>query len=205
MLQTIFLLVLLIWISFSDGSVLMAADPNIGFGLNGGRSFLLDRNVWDLAGTSYPAHFTDKFQLGVLAAADLHAPLALEVGFRNEWGEFHLKDGSLVPNGRTINFTVQQVFCNAVFNSPYSDGGLRLFATVGAGFRWVNPESDLGTDAGWSINFGGGLEARPSRRFSIRVETRDFVGDMPRLVLSQPPRSLLHDIQASLGFIVHVR
>jgi len=201
-LQTLFGLVLL---SIGGGSVLMAAELNARFMLSGGGSFLLDRHVQDLAGASYPAQFTNKFQLGALTAIDLHAPLALEVGFRNEWSEFHLQGGGLLPDGRSINFTVQQIFCNAAYNTPYSDGGLRLFASGGAGLRRVNPESGIGSDVGWSLNFGGGLEARPSRRFSIRVEMRDFVGDMPRLVLSQSPRGLLHDIQASIGLIVHVR
>jgi hypothetical protein len=204
-LQTRFRLVLLIWISLDGAGVLSAADMNVGLGLSGGRSFLPDRNVQDRAGASYLAHFTNKFQLGVLAVVDLHAPLALEVGFRNEWADFNLPNGVLLPNTGTIGFTVQQVFCNAVYYTPYSDGGLRLFATGGAGFRRINPASGVGSYVGWSLNFGGGLEARPSRRLSIRVEMRDFVGDMPRLVLSQSPGGLLHDIQVSLGFIVHIK
>jgi len=205
MIQTLSRLVMLTWMLSGGIYVLMAADPDIDLGLSGGRSFLPDRNVRDLTGVSYPAHFRNKFQLGVLAVVDLHAPLALEVGFRNEWGEVHLQDGNLPSNGRSINFAAQQVFCNAIYRTPYSDGGLRLFATGGAGIRRISPDSDIGADVGWSLNFGGGLEARPRRRFSIRVEIRDFVGDVPRLELSQSPHGLLHDIQASLGFIVHFR
>jgi hypothetical protein len=205
MLQALFRLVLLVWISCGGVGVLMAADLNARFMVSGGGSILLDRDVQDLAGASYEAHFTNKFQLGALAAVDLHAPLALEMGFRNEWGESHLQGGGVLPAGKPINLTVQQIFCNAVYNTPYSGGGLRLFASGGAGLRRVNPDSGIGSDVGWSLNVGGGLEARPSRRFSIRVEMRDFVGAMPRLVLSQSPRGLLHDIQASIGLLVHVR
>lgn len=201
--QTLFRI--LIVISFSGVSVLMAADLNARVMMSGGGAFLPDRDVRDPAGANHPAHFADKFQLGILAAVDLHSLLALETGFRHERSALYLPGGSLLPNGRAINFTIQQIFFNAAFNTPYSDGGLRLFATGGVGLRRVKPESSLGSDIGWSLNYGGGLEARPSRRVSIRVEARDFVGNMPRLVLSQSPNGLLHDIQASIGCIIQMR
>jgi hypothetical protein len=188
-----------------SGGSLSAADLNPRILVSVGGSFLPDRNVRDSAGQSYPAGFRHKMQAGILAGIDLHAPLALEAGFRTGSSEFFVREGSLVQNGSPINFTIRQFFCNAVYSTPYSDGGLRLFATGGAGLRRIHAASVPGTDLDWSINFGGGLEGRPSRRFSIRVELRDFVGEMPHFVPFQARRGLLHDIQPSVGLAVYLR
>jgi hypothetical protein len=204
-LQSIRWIVFLIPALLAGAGVLTAADLNARLMVSGGSSFLLDRNVRDSTGQSYPAGFKDKLQAGILAGIDLHAPLALEAGFRIGSSDFHMHEGSLIPSGKPINFTSRQFFCNAVYNTPYSDGGLRLFATGGVGLRRIHAASAMGTDLSWSINFGGGLEARPSRRYSIRVELRDFVGAMPRFVTSQAPGGLLHDIQPSIGLVVHLR
>jgi len=190
-----------------SGSIddLTAAEINARMMVSGGGSFLLDKNIADLAGASHSAAFNDKLQIGILAAVDLHAHLALEAGFRGGRSELRVKDAGLLPSGNSLDFSIQQFFCNAVYSTPYSGGGLRLFATGGVGLRRIGPAAGIDPDIGWSVNYGGGLEARPSRRFSIRVELRDFVGAMPRFAPSQSTRGVLHDIQPSIGLIVHLR
>jgi hypothetical protein len=109
------------------------------------------------------------------------------------------------PSEKPIGFSVQQFFCNIVYSTPASGGGLHLFATGGAGLRRIHAASALGSEYDWSLNFGGGLEGRPNRRFSIRAELRDFVGEMPRFSPAQLRGGLLHDIQPSIGLVVHLR
>jgi hypothetical protein len=181
-----------------------AAEINSSLMVSGGGSFFPDRNLRDSSGTLHSATFKDRFQIGILATVDLHASFAIEAGFRGGRSGLRIKDGSLLPAGNTLDFSAQQFFCNAVYHTPYSGGGLRLFATGGAGLRRIAPAAGMAPDIGWSVNFGGGLEARPSRRFSIRAELRDFVGGMPRLVPSQSTSGLLHDIQPSIGLIIHL-
>jgi hypothetical protein len=183
---------------------LAAADLNARLMVSGGGSFIPDGNIRDSAGALHSAIFKNWLQAGILAGIDLHNPLALEAGFRGGQSELRMKDEGLLPAGNSLNFSIQQFFCNAVYSTPYSDGGLRLFATGGVGLRRINPASGMNSDTGWSVNFGGGLEARASRRFSIRVELRDFVGAMPRFVPSQPTNGLMHDIQPSIGVILHL-
>ena len=74
----------------------MAADLNTRVMVSGGGSFLPDRNVRDQAGALYPAHFADRFQLGVLAAVDLHTHFALEIGFRTTRRIVEQKYSSLI-------------------------------------------------------------------------------------------------------------
>jgi hypothetical protein len=203
--QALCRLVLLIWICSGSADNLSAWDHNARLIVSGGGSFLPDRSIMDLASMPHPAYSKDKFQLGILAAVDLRAPLALEAGFRNEWGGYDPQSEDLSLHSRLINFTVQQFFCNAFYSTPYTGGGLRLFATGGIGLRRIHPEAGIGSDIGLSLNFGGGLEARPSRRYSLRVELRDFVADMPRLKQSQWIGGLSHDIQPSIGLVVYLK
>jgi hypothetical protein len=158
-----------------------------------------------LSGTAHPAILNGNLQGGILAAIDVHAPLALEAGFRIGRGEFQSRNGNFATPGRSIAFSAEQVFANVAYRTPYSDGGLRLFASGGGGFRRIHVDAASGADWGWSVNFGGGLEARASRRVSIRAEARDFVGAMPRFVPTQRPDGHLHDIQTSLGLILHLK
>jgi len=198
-------LILLFCICAGGARILPASNQNLHLMVSGGGSLLRGDNTLDLPNSTYPAHFNEKLQLGILAAVDLHAPLALELGFRNEWGEYDLLGEDRLLNNEAIRFTLQQAFCNVSYRTPNSGGGLLLFVTAGGGFRGVHPENSNGYDFGWSVNFGGGLEARPSRRYSIRVELRDFIGSMPRLIQSQYARGLLHDLQPSIGLVIHLK
>ncbi len=184
---------------------LTAGEHHVRLGISGGGSFMPDAQGNDLAGTAYPSRFGGKYQAGAWAAVDLHAALAMEAGFRSGQGKLHAEEGNLFPTGQSIDLTAQQFFLNAVYSSPYSAGGLRLFATGGIGFQRTHTASVSGSDIGFSSNFGGGLEARASRRFSVRVELRDFLGGIPRFVTSQSSDGHRHDIQASVGLVVHLR
>ena len=204
-IHNLFRMLALIWIACGGISVLMAADLNARFAVSGGKSFLPDGNLRDRDSAPYTVSFKNGFQFGFLAAVDLHPPISLEAGFRNEWGRFHLRGGNPPLETETVGFTSQQFFCDAVYYTPYSSGGLRLFATGGIGLRRIQPESGSGSDSGWNVNYGGGLEGRAGRRYSVRAEVRDFVGDMPPLLNPQPCGGLLHDVQLSLGLVVHLK
>ncbi len=184
---------------------LAAADVRARIMINGGGSFLPDRDIKDAGGISHPARFEKGLHIGASGIIDLHPWFALEAGFRNISGEFHSRDSVLLSSGSPISFNVQQIFFNAACHTRYSGGGLRLFATGGAGLRRIHPTSGVGADIGWSINYGGGIEGRASRRISLRVEIRDFFGRMPRFVSSQRDGGLLHDIQPSIGLIFHLQ
>jgi hypothetical protein len=196
---------LLVFILLLGDSALAAADLNPRFMLSIGGSFLPDKDVRDSSGTAHPAVLNGNLQGGILAAINVHAPLALEAGFRISHGELQSRDGSFAAPGHSVGFSAHQVFGNVVYSTPYSDGGLRLFVSGGAGFRRIHVKTAPGADWGWSLNFGGGLEARISRRVSIRAEARDFVGAMPRFVPAQSPNGFLHDIQTSVGLILHLQ
>jgi hypothetical protein len=193
---------------------LNGADLNPHIAFSGGGAILTDDHVRDATGASYPIESKNRFQVGISAGVPLVAFLALEAGFRTEQNALRaqvLIDSQIAAS---VDFSVQQFFFNIVCNTPYSDGGLRLFATGGAGFRRSSHAASSGdrilrtasgSEIAPSFNFGGGLEARGSRRFSIAAEVRDFVGDTPKLIQSYPAEGVSHDIHMSVGLIVHLR
>ena len=196
-------LAFLIPVLLADAGGLDAAELNPRLMVSGGASFILDKNVEDLTGQPATLILKDKLQAGILGGIDLSRSLALETGLRFGSSDFRIQ-GRDQPSGTPIHFTIQQFFCNVVYSTPTSGGGLHLFATGGAGARRIHVATGSGSGYGWSINLGGGLEARPSRRYAIRVELRDFIGKTPRFAPSQLRGGLLHDIHPSIGLVIHM-
>ncbi len=199
-------LLLLLLLILPWTKTLAAAGLNPRWMISGGGAILPDRNIRDGASSTYRARLKNQFQIGILAAVDLHTPVSLEMGFRNAWNDLDLQAApvSQAAGGQSTSFTIQQLFCNIALATPYSNGGLRLFATAGTGLRNIHPDNGSGSDIGWSFNYGGGIEARPSRRYSIRVEIRDFLGNFPAFLQSQSSGGLFHDVQTSIGILVHM-
>ncbi len=196
------------------GGYLHAADLSPRLIFIGGRSYLPDREIISPDNTFSSVGFKNRFQAGISAGVHVAAFLALEAGFRTGQYELraHQSNGSSMV--ASVDFAVQQFYINAVYNTHYSDGGLRLFATGGIGVRRsTHPASSgnaviqvpSGSEIASSFNFGGGLEARASRRLSLVAEVRDFVGAVPQFVPSFPRRGLLHDVHVSAGLMVHLR
>jgi len=191
---------------------LNGADLNLYLKLIGGSSALTHDHAVEAGGQSYSITPINRFLAGASAGMSIAPFLALEAGFRFEKNKLQVQALVGSPAAESIDFTVQRFFLNAVYHTPYSNGGLRLFATGGVGLTrgiWASGTEIFGTmpdsEIAPGFNFGGGLEARASRRLSLAAEVRDFVGNMPNVLQSSSPREIMHDVHMSIGVVVHLR
>jgi len=95
-------------------------------------------------------------------------------------------------------------FFNAVYSTPYSDGGLRVFAAgePGCGAFMPHPNS---IRCWMELQLWRRLEARASRRFFCAGGDEGFHREYAALRPVSEARRIVHDIQASIGLIVHLR
>ena len=158
------------------------------------------------------------------------------VDFKRYWGEdivySYGSNASKIVNstsGIEWPFTVRshQFAVNALLypGGLGENGSVAPYVTAGVGatFFVISPETvNTGMEGGlgnlrsenvFAFNAGGGIRARISRRFGIRVDARDYMTRSPRFGLPEksddpdalvfPASGVFHQIEASFAFIIY--
>jgi opacity protein-like surface antigen len=181
------------------------------FGISGGRSLLRNNSLVSLPaespeGTPIDVKFTDGFRLTFRLAINTRRFVGHEVGYAYNRTQLRFEEGPSVGTSDQ-GMAIHQGFYNFLLYAMPEGSSVRPFVTGGAHFSNFVPPGSSATRGGgatkFGVNYGGGIKARVSRKFMVRVDFRQFHTPKPEFFAGQTGGWLRQiEVSAGFGFVI---